>query len=164
MPFFEASRRCARPPRCESRATIRSHRNEQDEDIDMWAISQLGWSDSTTIDEFWGGLASRAPYRDERSQSPHWSVAFPITRSALLLRPAADPEQELDLGLFPPVTWPLVREREAAGLPMRSLGHPSAFNRFCRHVAKAGAFFLAWRSVGFERSRLAPARARDGGC
>ena len=46
-----------------ARATIRSHRNEQDEDIDMWAISrQLGWSDSTTIDEFWGGLASRAPY------------------------------------------------------------------------------------------------------
>jgi hypothetical protein len=40
-------------------------------------------------------------------------VAFPITRSALLLRPAADPEQELDLGLFPPVTWPLVRGRSS---------------------------------------------------
>src|SRR6202042_1698596 len=37
-------------------------------------------------------------------------VAFPITRSALLLRPAADPERELDLGLLAPVTWPLIRE------------------------------------------------------
>jgi hypothetical protein len=37
------------------------------------------------------------------------NVAFPITRSALLRRPAADLEQELDLGLFPPLTWPLLR-------------------------------------------------------
>jgi len=37
------------------------------------------------------------------------SVAFPITRSALLLQAAADPERELDQGLFPPVTRPLFR-------------------------------------------------------
>ena len=36
-------------------------------------------------------------------------VALPTGRSALLLRLAADPEQELDLGLLPPVTRPLVR-------------------------------------------------------
>jgi len=42
-----------------------------------------------------------------------WFVAFPITRSALLLRPAADPERELDQGLFRPVTWPLIREKRA---------------------------------------------------
>ena len=38
-----------------------------------------------------------------------WFVAFPITRSALLLRPAADPERELDLGVLAPVTCPLIR-------------------------------------------------------
>ena len=41
------------------------------------------------------------------------SVAFPITRSALLLRPAADPERELDLAVLAPVTWPLIRETAA---------------------------------------------------
>ena len=46
----------------------------------------------------------------------------------------------------------------------RLSGHPSAFSRYCRNVAKAGASFLAWRSAGSELSRLAPARARDGGC
>ena len=35
-------------------------------------------------------------------------VAFPIMRSALLLRPAADPEQEPNLRLSPPVTWLVV--------------------------------------------------------
>jgi mannose-6-phosphate isomerase-like protein (cupin superfamily) len=34
--------------------TIRSHRNEDDEDVEMWAISrQLGRSDSTKIDDYW---------------------------------------------------------------------------------------------------------------
>ena len=34
--------------------TARSHRNESDEDVEMWAISRnLGRSDSTKIDEFW---------------------------------------------------------------------------------------------------------------
>jgi hypothetical protein len=36
-------------------------------------------------------------------------VALPVTRLALLLRPAADREQKLDLGLFPLATWPVVR-------------------------------------------------------
>jgi hypothetical protein len=50
------------------------------------------------------GALQRAPAAQDASL-----VAFPITRSALLLRPAADPEQELDLVLFPPLTWPLLR-------------------------------------------------------
>ncbi len=34
--------------------TTRSHRNETDEDVEMWAISrQIGRSDSTKIDDFW---------------------------------------------------------------------------------------------------------------
>lgn len=34
--------------------TIRSHRNEGDEDVEMWAISrQLGRADATKVDEFW---------------------------------------------------------------------------------------------------------------
>jgi hypothetical protein len=37
-------------------------------------------------------------------------VAPAGTRSALLIRPAADPDEEPDLGVFPPVMWPLVRE------------------------------------------------------
>ena len=37
---------------------------------------------------------------DGRARFPF--AALPVTRSALLLRPAADREQKLDLGLFPP--------------------------------------------------------------
>jgi mannose-6-phosphate isomerase-like protein (cupin superfamily) len=34
--------------------TIRSHRNENDEDVEMWAISrQLNRSDSRKVDDFW---------------------------------------------------------------------------------------------------------------
>jgi mannose-6-phosphate isomerase-like protein (cupin superfamily) len=34
--------------------TTRSHRNEGDEDVEMWAISrQAGGSDSTKVDDFW---------------------------------------------------------------------------------------------------------------
>jgi mannose-6-phosphate isomerase-like protein (cupin superfamily) len=34
--------------------TVRSHRNEGDEDVEVWAISQqLGRSDSTKVDDFW---------------------------------------------------------------------------------------------------------------
>lgn len=34
--------------------TTRSHRNEGDEDVEMWAIStQLGRPDATKIDDFW---------------------------------------------------------------------------------------------------------------
>jgi mannose-6-phosphate isomerase-like protein (cupin superfamily) len=34
--------------------TARSHRNEGDEDVEMWAISrQLGRGDATKIDDFW---------------------------------------------------------------------------------------------------------------
>jgi hypothetical protein len=34
--------------------TARSHRNEGDEPVEMWAISQrLGRSDSTKLDDFW---------------------------------------------------------------------------------------------------------------
>ena len=35
-------------------ATARSHRNEGDEDVEMWAVSRrLGRHDSTKIDDFW---------------------------------------------------------------------------------------------------------------
>jgi mannose-6-phosphate isomerase-like protein (cupin superfamily) len=34
--------------------TPRSHRNEGDEDVEMWAVSrQLGRGDATKIDDFW---------------------------------------------------------------------------------------------------------------
>jgi mannose-6-phosphate isomerase-like protein (cupin superfamily) len=34
--------------------TARSHRNEGDEDVEMWAVSrQLGRGDATKIDDFW---------------------------------------------------------------------------------------------------------------
>ena len=34
--------------------TARSHRNEGDEDVEMWAISrQLGHGDATKLDDFW---------------------------------------------------------------------------------------------------------------
>jgi hypothetical protein len=34
--------------------TTRSHRNEGDEDVEMWAISrQRDGSDATKVDEFW---------------------------------------------------------------------------------------------------------------
>jgi mannose-6-phosphate isomerase-like protein (cupin superfamily) len=34
--------------------TTRSHRNEGDEDVEMWAISrQLGHGDATKVDDFW---------------------------------------------------------------------------------------------------------------
>jgi mannose-6-phosphate isomerase-like protein (cupin superfamily) len=34
--------------------TVRSHRNEGDEDVEMWAVSQqLGRSDATKVDDFW---------------------------------------------------------------------------------------------------------------
>jgi len=33
--------------------TPRSHRNEGDEPVDMWAISKKGYHDATKIDNFW---------------------------------------------------------------------------------------------------------------
>lgn len=34
--------------------TTRSHRNEHDEDVEMWALSRrLGRADATKVDEFW---------------------------------------------------------------------------------------------------------------
>lgn len=35
-------------------ATTRSHRNQGDDDVEMWAISrQRGCSDATKVEEFW---------------------------------------------------------------------------------------------------------------
>ena len=48
-------------------------------------------------------FSSRSDLMEEMDGLPGF-VTLQITRSALLLRPAADPEQELDLGLFVPVT------------------------------------------------------------
>ena len=45
-----------------------------------------------------------------------------------------------------------------------AVGPPFGVQWLLPQCAKAGASFLAWRSAGFELSRLAPARARDGGC
>ena len=34
--------------------TTRSHRNEGDEDVELWAISRrLGRADATKVDDFW---------------------------------------------------------------------------------------------------------------
>jgi quercetin dioxygenase-like cupin family protein len=44
--------------------TPRSHRNEGDEPVDLWAISkQLGRQDATKIDEFWEASADAAQKR-----------------------------------------------------------------------------------------------------
>jgi mannose-6-phosphate isomerase-like protein (cupin superfamily) len=44
--------------------TERSHRNEGDEDVEMWAISrQLGRGDATKIDDFWEASAAAAQTR-----------------------------------------------------------------------------------------------------
>lgn len=45
--------------------TTRSHRNERDEDVEMWAISrQLGRSDSTKVDDFWEASPDARQTRD----------------------------------------------------------------------------------------------------
>jgi hypothetical protein len=47
--------------------TTRSHRNEGDEDVEMWAISrQLGRSDATKVDDFW----EASP--DARQTAAYW--------------------------------------------------------------------------------------------
>jgi mannose-6-phosphate isomerase-like protein (cupin superfamily) len=44
--------------------TARSHRNEGDEDVEMWAISrQLGRGDATKIDDFWEASPDAAQRR-----------------------------------------------------------------------------------------------------
>ncbi len=44
--------------------TRRSHRNEGDEDVELWAISrQLGHGDATKIDAFWDASADAAQKR-----------------------------------------------------------------------------------------------------
>jgi mannose-6-phosphate isomerase-like protein (cupin superfamily) len=44
--------------------TPRSHRNEGDEPVDMWAISRrLGYGDATKIDEFWEASPDAAQTR-----------------------------------------------------------------------------------------------------
>src|SRR5579884_3888506 len=55
MRFGEEIRRVSAPAAVRvAPKTPRSHRNEGDEDVEMWAISrQLGRSDSTKLDDFW---------------------------------------------------------------------------------------------------------------
>ena len=44
--------------------TPRSHRNEGDEPVEMWAVSrQLGHADATKIDEFWEASPDAAQHR-----------------------------------------------------------------------------------------------------
>ena len=43
--------------------TPRSHRNEGDEPVDMWAISRKGHSDATKIDDFWEASPDAAQHR-----------------------------------------------------------------------------------------------------
>jgi mannose-6-phosphate isomerase-like protein (cupin superfamily) len=44
--------------------TTRSHRNESDEDVEMWAISrQLGRGDATKVDDFWDASADARQMR-----------------------------------------------------------------------------------------------------
>jgi mannose-6-phosphate isomerase-like protein (cupin superfamily) len=45
--------------------TTRSHRNEGDEDVEMWAISrQVGRSDATKVDDFWEASPEARQTRD----------------------------------------------------------------------------------------------------
>ncbi|HEX3976781.1 MAG TPA: cupin domain-containing protein [Solirubrobacteraceae bacterium] len=45
--------------------TTRSHRNEGDEDVEMWAISRQGdGSDATKVDEFWEASPEARQTRD----------------------------------------------------------------------------------------------------
>jgi mannose-6-phosphate isomerase-like protein (cupin superfamily) len=45
--------------------TTRSHRNEHDEDVEMWAISrQLGRPDATKVDDFWEASPDAHQTRD----------------------------------------------------------------------------------------------------
>jgi mannose-6-phosphate isomerase-like protein (cupin superfamily) len=45
--------------------TTRSHRNEGDEDVEMWAISrQLGRPDATKVDAFWEASPDASQTRD----------------------------------------------------------------------------------------------------
>jgi mannose-6-phosphate isomerase-like protein (cupin superfamily) len=55
MRFGEEVRRVVAPAAVRvAPGTARSHRNEGDEPVEMWAVSpQLGRSDSTKIEEFW---------------------------------------------------------------------------------------------------------------
>ena len=43
--------------------TQRSHRNEGDEPVDMWALSRKGYSDATKIDDFWEASPDAAQHR-----------------------------------------------------------------------------------------------------
>ncbi len=55
MRFFDATETVRAPAAVRvAPATTRSHRNEGDEDVEMWAISrQLGRHDATKVDDFW---------------------------------------------------------------------------------------------------------------
>ena len=55
MRFGEEIRRVSAPAAVRvAPKTARSHRNEGDEPVEMWALSrQLGRSDSTKLDDFW---------------------------------------------------------------------------------------------------------------
>ncbi len=45
--------------------TARSHRNEGDEPVEMWAVSRrLGTGDSTKLDDFWDASPEARQHRD----------------------------------------------------------------------------------------------------
>jgi hypothetical protein len=96
---------------------------------------------------------------DGRARFPF--VAQAATRYALLLRPAADREQKLDLGLFPPATCPVVRETRSVALvaltlarrAKRASGHHAAGARIrgegqvCARAARTSPS-ACWRATG----------------
>jgi len=43
--------------------TPRSHRNEGDEPVDLWAISEIGGHDATKLDDFWEASPQAAQHR-----------------------------------------------------------------------------------------------------
>lgn len=52
--------------------TVRSHRNEGDEDVEIWAISrQLGRSDATKVDHFWEASPSASPTETDADDKGH---------------------------------------------------------------------------------------------
>jgi len=66
MRFFDEIEAVAAPAAVRvAPGTVRSHRNESDEDVEMWAISrQLGRSDATKVDYFWEASPDARRTRD----------------------------------------------------------------------------------------------------
>ena len=66
MRFFDAIETVRAPAAVlVASGTVRSHRNEGDEDVEIWAISrQLGRPDAMKVDDFWTASPDARPTLD----------------------------------------------------------------------------------------------------